>query len=217
MLARLRICYFKHAVAVFLKNFGSRDELECTGEVAVGFNGATSPIWGTFHTQATFVTTPYPISFIVIEGSQYEAILGLDFLDKHAKSIEPSAGRILLCGGETIEISKRKCDSNKTPVLCCKTSTVVPPISRGYLPCTVLGETSSSATVLCIDDTIQFTADTGLMVAHSMTTSTEQTCVEVLNLSKAPISIQEGATINVLEECERIPYSVNKLQVCTVE
>ena len=71
----------------FTENFSCRDELECTCGVAVSFNGATSPIWGTFDIEAAFVSTPYPISFKVIEGSQYKAILGLDFIEEHVKSI----------------------------------------------------------------------------------------------------------------------------------
>lgn len=151
-----------------------------------------------------FVLTPYHFSFKVVEGLQYKAFLKLDFLDKHAKSIEFSAGRITFCNGEIVEICKRKCDSNKLFVLCCITSTIVPPLSRGYLPCTVLGETSSSSTILCLDNAWKFTSNTGLLVAHSTAPSNEQTCIEVLNLSKAIISVQEGTTISALEECERI-------------
>ena len=44
----------------YSNNFGSRDELEHTGEVAVAFNGATSPIWGTFNTEATFQDGSFP-------------------------------------------------------------------------------------------------------------------------------------------------------------
>lgn len=78
----------------YTNNFGSSDEPEHTDEVAVVFNGATSFIWGTAYTRATFGFTSYPIAFKVIEGSQYEAILGLDFIDEPAKSIE-LRGRIV--------------------------------------------------------------------------------------------------------------------------
>ena len=47
------------------------------------------------------------------EGSQYEAILGLDFFDKHAKSIKPQEGRIVLESGETVEITKHSWDTNR--------------------------------------------------------------------------------------------------------
>ena len=194
----------------FANNFGSRDELQHTGEVAVAFNGATSPIWGTFNTEATFQSTPFPIAFKVIEGSQYEAILGLDFLDKHAKSIEPLAGRILLINGETVEITKRSCDADEQPVLCCSIDTVVPPQSRSYIPCTVIGVTSSPSTILCLDDALQFTIETGLLVAHSTAPSNDRTYAEVVNISNASVAVKRGSTIGTLEECERIPYSINK-------
>ena len=117
----------------FADNFGSRDELQHTGEVAVAFNGATSPIWGTFRTEATFQSTPFPIAFKVIEGSQYEAILGLDFIERHVRSIELLAGRIVLQNGETIKIVKRICDINEEPVLCCCTDVVIAPQSQTKL------------------------------------------------------------------------------------
>ena len=107
----------------FVDNFGSRDELESTGEFAVAFNLATSPIWGTFHTEATFTSTSYLISFKVIKGSQYKAILGLDFIDKHVESIKLTAGRIVLCDGEIVDITKRTYNAIKPPIRCCTTTT----------------------------------------------------------------------------------------------
>ena len=51
----------------YTKNFGNPKILKHTGEIAVAFNGATSPISGTFKTEAIFRSTPYPIAFKVIE------------------------------------------------------------------------------------------------------------------------------------------------------
>ena len=101
-------------------------------------------------------------------------------------------------------------DTNEQPVLCCSTDTVVAPQSRAYIPCTVIGVTSSPSTILCLDDALQFTIDTGLLVAHSTAPSNDQTYAEVINISNASVAVKRGTTIGTLEECERIPYSVNK-------
>ena len=60
-------------------NFGKLQDLISSGEVAVAFNGAISPIHGTFAAEAIFDTKHYPIQFKIVDGSQYEAIIGLDF------------------------------------------------------------------------------------------------------------------------------------------
>ena len=38
----------------------------------------------------------------------------------------------------------------------------------------------------------------------------------MLNTTNGPIQVQKGTTIGALEECKRIPYSVNKSSVCSL-
>ena len=51
------------------------------------------------------------------------------------------------------------------------------------------------------------------MVAHSTAPLNELTRVEVLNLSKASVSVQKSGTIGVFAKSKIIFYSVNKLQI----
>ena len=82
--------------SLYSHRFGNIQELTNTGEVAVAFNGATSPIHGTFNSEAIFETKAYPIHFKIVDGSQYEAIIGLDFLDRYSTSMEFQKGILKL-------------------------------------------------------------------------------------------------------------------------
>ena len=90
--------------------FGNLKALTNTAEVAVAFNGATSTIHGTFNATVIFDAKAYSIQFNIVEGSQYEAIIGLDFLDRYSTSMEFQKGLLMLDSGETIQILKHECD-----------------------------------------------------------------------------------------------------------
>ena len=67
--------------SLYSQYFGNLKDLVNTGEVAVAFNGATSTIHGTFKSEVIFDAKAYSIQFKIVDGSHYEAIIGLDFLD----------------------------------------------------------------------------------------------------------------------------------------
>ena len=124
--------------SLYSHHFGNLKNLTNTGEVAVAFNGATSTIHGTFRANVIFDAKAYLIQFKIVEGSQYEAIIGLDFLDRYSTSMEFQKGVLTLDYWETIQILKRECDINNPPVLNCSVDREIPPISRAYLPCSVV-------------------------------------------------------------------------------
>ena len=178
----------------------------------MAFNSATSTIHGTFNAEVMFDAKVYSIQFKIVDGFQYDAIIGLDFLNRHSTSLELQNGMLTLDSGETIQILKRECDINNPPVLSCSVDREIPPMSKAYLPCSVVGITSSPQAILCLDDTAKFSNDTCMLVAHSVVPSNCPAYVEVLNMTNNSIQVRNGATIGTLVEYELIPYSINKFQ-----
>ena len=178
----------------------------------MAFNGATSTINGTFRAKVIFDAKVYPIQFKIVDGSKYDAIIGLDFLNRHSTSLEFQKGMLTLDSGEKFQIFKRECDINNPPVLSCSVDREIPPLSKAYLPCSVVGITSSPQAILCLDDTAKFSNDTCMLVAHSVVPSNGQAYVVVLNMTNNSIQVCTGATIGTLVECELIPYSINKFR-----
>ena len=66
----------------FTTRFGHLESLDVKPEQAIAFNGTTSRIYGTFNTFVVFNQKSYPISIKVVEASNYQFILGTDFLNK---------------------------------------------------------------------------------------------------------------------------------------
>ena len=66
----------------YTSRFGNLESLEGTHELAIAFNGTSSRIHGTFNTTIIFNDHPYPISFKIVEDSNYDLILGTNFLNE---------------------------------------------------------------------------------------------------------------------------------------
>lgn len=191
--------------------FGNLQDLTNTGEVAVAFNGATSPIHGTFDTLTIFGKKCYTIQFKIVDGSQYEAIIGLDFLDRYSTSMDFQQGILKLDSDENVSIKKHGCDTNHIPIHSCTADTVIPLQSRAYLLCSVIGLTQSPGAGLCLENTTSFTEELSLLVAHSIGPSNGQTFVKVVNVNDQPLSVRNWASFLKLVECKLIPSSNNKL------
>ena len=66
----------------FTTRFGHLESLDGKPKQEIAFNGTTCRIHGTFNTFVVFNQKSYPISIKVVEASNYQFILGTDFLNK---------------------------------------------------------------------------------------------------------------------------------------
>ena len=66
----------------FTTPFGHLESLDGKPEQAIAFNGTTSRIHGKFNTFVVLNQKSYPISIKVVEASNYQFILGTDFINK---------------------------------------------------------------------------------------------------------------------------------------
>ena len=124
--------------ACYTNRFGSLSSLDGKPEVAIAFNGTTSRIHATFNTTIWCSGRSYPLAIKIVEASNYEMILGVDFLSKYNAVIDLGQCALKVNGSPTILLSKQEIDVIKPPSLSCASDAIIPPNSIAYLECTII-------------------------------------------------------------------------------
>ena len=171
----------------FTSRFGNLESLEGKPEQAIAFNGTTSLIHGTFNTSVLFNQKSYPIAIKVVEASNYEFILGTDFLNKFKAIINLRDCVLEIEGCSSIQIAKQEIDVNEPPVLHCAANVTVPLQSVAYLACIRVGSVSKNATVMCLTETSSFANGTGILLANNIINPNSTVFVQVVNVTDAPV------------------------------
>ena len=194
----------------FTSRFGHLESLDGKPEQAIAFNGTTSRIHGTFNTSVVFNQKSYPIAIKVVEASNYEFILGTDFLNKFKAIINLRDGILEIDGCAPIQIAKQEIDVNEPPVLHCASDVSVPPQSVVYLACNRVGAVSRKVTAMCLAETCSFANGTGLLLANGIINPQSKIFVKVVNVTDVPVQVRNGTKISSLAECEELPYAISK-------
>ena len=194
----------------YTSRFGHLESLEGKPEQAIAFNGTTSLIHGTFNTSVVFNQKSYPIAIKVVEASNYEFILGTDFLNKFKAIINLRDGILEIEGCAPILIAKQEINVSDPPVLHCASDVSVPPQSVAYLACTRVGAVSRKATAMCLSETTSFASGTGLLLANGIINPQSKIFVQVVNVTASPIQVRNGTKISALAECEELPFACSK-------
>ena len=101
---------------LFSRHFGRVEDLENQHEVAIAFNGSTTPIYGNLQTKIQFGEKEYPINFKVVESSHYDIILGLDFINPLVKYISPSDSNIVFNDGNRSNSRNEQIETTTVPI-----------------------------------------------------------------------------------------------------
>ena len=195
---------------LFSRHFGRVEDLDNQHEVAIAFNGSTTPIYGNLLTKIQFGEKEYPINFKVVESSHYDIILGLDFINPLVKYISPSDSNMVFNDGNAIGLEKYQIETTTVPILRSSEPVVIPANTISFVPCTLVGPIEDKYASYCLTNTHEFLLNTGLGVANCLITPRIKVAVQVVNPTESAIEVSEGTKVAELEQCEQLPYSILK-------
>ena len=86
----------------YTSNVGNVHLLREPEQSVTSFNGVRSSIIGLLETDVSFVGNSVPMPFKVIDRIKYDAMLGLDFIEKNVKSIDVKQRKLTLACGTVV-------------------------------------------------------------------------------------------------------------------
>ena len=97
----------------YTSNVGNVHLLREPEQSATSFNGVRSSIIGSLESDVSFVGTSVPVPFKVIDKIKYNAMLGLDFIEKNVESIDVKQRKLTLACGTVVPFRERDPASSK--------------------------------------------------------------------------------------------------------
>jgi hypothetical protein len=91
----------------YTTNIGHLRQLRGKEESATSFNGMPSAVLGSFETDVSLDGTSVSVPFKVIDRIKYDAMLGLDFIEKNVESIDVKRRQLTLSCGTIVPFCAR--------------------------------------------------------------------------------------------------------------
>ena len=194
--------------AFYTSRIGSLASLDGDRELAIAFNGSTSPIHGSLIVRVAFGRDTFPLSVKVVEACNYDVMLGADFFDRCVYGFFPGEAMLKLTSGQSIPLIKQVVDVNAPPTILCESDTVVDARSFRAVRCVQVGKLPPDTRATCLADFEPFVESSGLAVANCLLDPRNPITVRLSNFSDAPVTVKKGSQIATLCPCEQLPYSI---------
>ena len=163
-------------------------------------SGQPVPIRGTFSAKVEIAGGKYPCSFKVIDGIEYQGVLGRDFLYPHRAEISFASLTMELKEPPSVMFSE------DLAAVIAPTTYVIPPRSEVVLPAQVTGNTSPGVIGL-IESVPRLVERYQLQRAAALVKIADDQTVpfRLINPTSCPVTLRKGATLGTFSEADGDP------------